>query len=147
MSAIRSFANVAKRSGAREVYAVACRELDVRDLGLLCHHLRRVEPDWKLEVHERRRLAYALLETDASDREIRDQLGISQKTLSRRRRELVDTRNRPLEPAFQSGVSGTKTPSATRRPSGPVSPPWGFSADSGSVDDRPLRRLLLGEAP
>jgi hypothetical protein len=145
VSAIRRFANVAKRSGAPEVYTVACRELDVRDLGRLLLHLRRVDPDWKPDVHERRRLAYALLEADVSDREIRDQLDISQKTLGRRRQELVEKRNRPQEPAFQSGVSGTKTATATRRSSEPVSPPWGLSADSGSVDDRPLR-MLLGEA-
>jgi Trp operon repressor len=144
VSTIRHFAQVAKRSGAAEVYAIARRELDVGDLGLLLLHLRRVDPDWRLDVHERRRLAHALLEADVPDREIRDQLDISQKTLTRRRRELVQKRNRSLQPAFQSGVSGTKTATATHGSSSRVSPSCGFSADSGSVDDRPLR-LLLGE--
>lgn len=143
MSTIRHFANVAKRSGAAEVYAVASGELDVRDLGRLLLHLRRVDPDWTLDVHERRRLAYALLEADVPDREIRDQLDISQKTLGRRRQELVEKPNRPLQPAFQSGVSGTKTATATRRSSGPI---LHVEASSGNGDDRALR-LLLGETP
>ncbi len=143
MSTIRHFANVAKRSGAAEVYAVADGELDVRDLGLLCLHLRRVDPDWSLDVHERRRLAYALLEAEVPDREIRDQLDISQKTLHRRRRELVEKQNRPLQPAFQSGVLGTKTAAATRRPSGPI---LHVEASSGNGDDRALRLLLRGPA-
>jgi Trp operon repressor len=146
VSAIRRFANVAKRSGAPEVYAVACRELDVRDLGRLLLHLRRVDPDWKLDFHERRRLAYALLEADVSDREIRDQLEISQKTLGRRRQELVEKRKPASGTRIPKRRLGDKTAIATRRASEPVSPPWGLSADSGSVDDRPLRRLLLGGA-
>ena len=143
MSAIRRFAQVAKRSGAREVYTVACRELDVRDLGLLCLHLRRVDPDWTLDMHERRRLAYALLEADVPDRQIRNQLDISQKTLGRRRRELVEKRNRRLQPAFQSGVTGTETAVATRRPSGPI---LHVEASSGNGDDRALWLLLAGPA-
>jgi hypothetical protein len=144
MTAVRHFAQVAKRSGAAEVYAVARRELGDRDLGRLLLHLRRVDPDWRLDVHERRRLAYALLGAGVCDREIRDQLGISQKTLGRRRRELVNNPNQPLEPAFQRGVSGTKTATLTRRPSGWVSPPLAFSASSGNGDDRALRLLLRG---
>lgn len=143
MTAVRLFAHAAKRSGADEVYAVARRELDDRDLGRLLLHLRRVDPGWRLDVHERRRLAYALLDAGVSDREIRDQLVISQKTLGRRRRELLDNPNQPLEPAFQSGVSGTKTSTLTRRSSGWVSPSLAFSANSGNGDDRALR-LLLG---
>jgi Trp operon repressor len=142
VSAIRHFAKVAKRSGAAEVYAVAQAELDdVRDLGRLLLHLRRVGPDWRPDIHERRRLAYALLEANVSDREIRDQLEISQKTLTRRRRELVDKRNRACEPASQRGVSGTKTPTATRRSSEPI---LHVEASSGNGDDHALR-LLLGE--
>jgi hypothetical protein len=120
VSSIRQFANVAKRSGAAGVYAVARHELDDVQLGRLLLHLRRVDPDCPLDIHERRRLAYALLDASVADREIRDQLDISQKTLTRRRQELVDKRNRPAEPAFQSGVSGTKTATATRRSSGPI---------------------------
>jgi hypothetical protein len=139
VSAIRRFAKIAKRSGATEVYTVARDELeDVRDLGCLLLHLRRVDPSWSLDIRERRRLAHALLEAD-SDREIRDQLDISQKTLARRRQELVHKRNRAPEPAFQSGVSGTKTPPATRRSLGPI---LHAEASSGVGDFEAIARLL-----
>jgi hypothetical protein len=62
MSAIRAFAKAAQRSGADEVYRVARRELDARDLGRLLLHLRRIDPDWRLRPKERRRLAGRLLE-------------------------------------------------------------------------------------
>jgi hypothetical protein len=140
VSAIRRFANVAKRSGAAEVYAVARDELeDVRDLGRLLLHLRRVDPGWTLDMHERRRLAYALLEANVAGRDIADQLDISQKTLSRRRQELVDERKRACEPALQSGVSGTKTPSATRRSSGRI---LHAEASSGNGDFEAIGSLL-----
>ncbi len=139
MSAIRQFANVAKRSGAAGVYAVARHELDAVQLGRLLLHLRRVDPDWSLDIHERRRLAYALLEANVPDRHIRDQLQISQKTLTRRRQELVDQRNRPAEPAFQSGAWGTKTATATRRSSGPI---LHVEASSGNGDFEAIRSLL-----
>jgi hypothetical protein len=139
VSAIRHFANVAKRSGAAGVYAVARCELDAAELGRLLLHLRRVDPDWRLDIHERRRLAYVLLEANVPDRHIRDQLQISQKTLTRRRQELVDKQNRPAETAFQSGVPGTKTATATRRSSGPI---LHVDASSGNGDFVALRRLL-----
>ena len=40
MSAVLRFANVAKRSGAAEVYAVASRELAAADLGVGASHVR-----------------------------------------------------------------------------------------------------------
>jgi hypothetical protein len=120
MSAVLRFANVAKRSGAAEVYAVASRELDAPELGCLLLHLRRVDPDWRPDIHERRRLAYALLEANVPDARIRDQLEISQKTLARRRRELVDNSKCPRKPALQSGANGTKTPGRYIGSSGPI---------------------------
>jgi hypothetical protein len=108
MSAVLRFANVAKRSGAAEVYAVASRELDAPELGCLLLHLRRVDPDWRPDIHERRRLAYALLEANVPDARIRDQLEISQKTLARRRRELVDNSKCPRNPHCRAARTGQK---------------------------------------
>lgn len=142
VSAIRRFAQVAKRSGAAEVYAIACRELDDRDLGLLCLHLRRVDPDWRPAPKERRRLAAALLEAGVADRNIVDQTDIGRTTLWRIRQELVDTPNRARNPALQSGEHVSKRPTATRRSSEPI---LHVEASSGNGDDRALR-LLLGEA-
>lgn len=136
MSAVLRFANVAKRSGAAEVYAVAARELDVRDLGCLLLHLRRVDKDWRPDIHERRRLAYALLEAGVPDRQIRDELEISQKTLARRRRELVDNPKCLLEPAFQRGARRTKTAGRYGRPI------LHFDASGGCADIDAIRRVL-----
>jgi hypothetical protein len=139
MSAVLRFANVAKRSGAAEVYAVACRELDAADLGCLLLHLRRVDPDWRLDIHERRRLAHALLEANVPDARIREQLEISQKTLARRRRELADIPKCPRKPALQSGAKRTKTPGRYYGACGPI-----LSADASSAngDFGAIRRLL-----
>lgn len=142
MSAIRRFAQVAERSGAAEVYTVACRELDVRDLGLLCLHLRRVDPDWRPAPKERRRLAAALLEAGVADQNIVDQTDIGRTTLWRIRQELVDTPNRARNPALQSGEDVSKRPTATRRSSEPI---LHAETSSGNGDDDALR-LLLGEA-
>lgn len=139
MSAVLRFANVATRSGAAEVYAVASRELDPADLGCLLLHLRRVDPDWRPDIHERRRLAYALLEAEVPDRHIRGQLEISQKTLARRRRELVDNAKRPRKPALQSGTNGTKTASRYHGACGPI---LCADATSGNGDLEAIRRLL-----
>ena len=139
MSAVLRFANVAKRSGAAEVYAVACRELDAADLGCLLLHLRRVDPDWRPDVHERRRLAYALLEANVPDARIRDQLDVSQKTLARRRRELVDNAKCPRKPALQSGATRTKAPGRYCGSSGPI---LHADASSGNGDFGALARLL-----
>jgi hypothetical protein len=114
MSAVLHFAAQAKRSGAEATYTVARRELDAAELGCLLLHLRRVDPDWRPDIHERRRLAYALLEANVPDGRIRDQLEISQKTLARRRRELVDNAKWTRKPALQSGATRTKTPSVQR---------------------------------
>jgi hypothetical protein len=139
VSAVLRFANVAKRSGAAEVYAVASRELDVAELGCLLLHLRRVDPDWRPDVHERRRLAYALLEANVPDARIRDELEISQKTLARRRRELADNAKCPRKPALQSGATRTKTPSGYGASSGPI---LHADASSGNGDFGALARLL-----
>lgn len=141
MSAVQRFANVARRSGAAEVYAVARRELGPPDLGRLLLHLRRVDSDWSLDLHERRRLAYALLEAGVPDREIRAQLEISGKTLARRRRELVNKPNRDREPALQSGANGTKPATRYYGSSGPI---LHIEATSGNGDFGELGRLLGG---
>jgi hypothetical protein len=139
MSAVLRFANVAKRSGAAEVYAVASRELDAAQLGCLLLHLRRVDPAWRPDIHERRRLAYSLLEANVPDARIRDQLEISQKTLARRRRELVDIPKCPRKPALQSGAKRTKTPGRYCGSSGPI---LHVDASSGNGDFGALARLL-----
>jgi Trp operon repressor len=139
MSAVLRFANVAKRSGAAEVYAVASRELYAADLGCLLLHLRRVDPDWRPDIHERRRLAYALLDANVPDREIRAQLEISQKTLARRRRELADNAKCPRKPALQSGAKRTKTPGRYNGACGPI---LHADASSANGDFGAIRRLL-----
>jgi hypothetical protein len=141
MSAVRRFANVAKRSGAAEVYAVARLELGARDLGRLVLHLRRVEPDWSLPLKERRRLAVELVEADVSDRDVLDQTGISRTTLWRIRRDLVQQPNRARKPALQSGESVSNRAPLTRRSSGPI---LHAEASSANGDYRALGRLLGG---
>lgn len=143
MSAVLRFANVAKRSGAAEVYAVASRELDAADLGCLLLHLRRVDPDWRPDIHERRRLAYALLEANVPDARIREQLEISQKTLARRRQELVDISKCARKPALQSGANGTKTPGRYNGTCGPI---LHVDASSGNGDFGALARVLGASA-
>jgi Trp operon repressor len=139
MSTVLRFANVAKRSGVAEVYAVASRELDAPELGCLLLHLRRVDEDWRPDIHERRRLAYALLDANVPDREIRDQLEISQKTLARRRRELADNSKCPRKPALQSSAKRTKTPGRYYGSSGPI---LHVDASSGNGDFGAMARLL-----
>jgi hypothetical protein len=108
MSAVLRFANVAKRSGAAEVYAVACGELDAADLGCLLLHLRRVDPDWRPDIHERRRLAYALLEANVPNARIRTS------SRSRRRRSPADaeswstTRSVLANPHCRAALNGQK---------------------------------------
>jgi Trp operon repressor len=139
MSAVLRFANVAKRSGAGEVYAVARLELDARDLGRLLLHLRRVDPDGRLPLQDRRRLAVELVDAAVSDREVLDQTGISRTTLWRMRRDLVQQPNRPGKFALQSGESVSNRPSPTRRSSGPI---LHLEASSANGDCRALGRLL-----
>jgi hypothetical protein len=62
VSAVLRFAGQARRSGAADTYRVARRELDARELGCLLLHLRRVDPDWRAPLKERRALAGVLLE-------------------------------------------------------------------------------------
>jgi hypothetical protein len=143
MSAVLAFARQAQRSGAADTHAIARRELDVRDLGCLLLHLRRVEPDWRLDIHERRRLAYALLEANVPDARIRDQLEISQKTLARRRRELVGNAKCARKPALQSGATRTKTPGRYNGACGPI---LHADASSGNGDFGALARLLGASA-
>jgi hypothetical protein len=139
MSAVLRFANVAKRSGAAEVYAVASRELDPADLGCLLLHLRRIDPDWRPDIHERRRLAYDLLDAGVPDRRIRDVLEISQKTVARRRRELVDSEKCVRKPALQSGAERTKPAGRYHGACGPV---LQADATSANGDLGAIRRLL-----
>jgi hypothetical protein len=139
MSAVRRFANVAKRSGAADVYAVARQELDARDLGRLLLHPRRVDPDWRLQLKERRRLAVELVGVGVSDRKVLDQTGISRTTLWRIRRDLVQQPNRPGKPALQSGGSVSNRPILTRRSSGPI---LHVEASSANGDFGAMGRLL-----
>jgi hypothetical protein len=139
MNAVLHFAAQAKRSGAADTYAIARRELVVCDLGCLLLHLRRVDPDWRPDIHERRRLAYALLEANVPDARIRDQLEISQKTLARRRREVADNAKCPRKPALESGATRTKTPGRYNGSCGPI---LHVDASSGNGDFAAMARLL-----
>ncbi len=139
MSAVLRFANVAKRSGAAEVYAVARRVLDAVDLGRLLLHLRRVDSDWSLPLKERRRLAVELVEAGVPDSKVIEQTEISRTTLWRIRRDLVDKPNRAHKPALQSGEFVSNRPTLTRRSSGPI---LHVEATSGLGDFEPMARLL-----
>src|SRR5215204_7190711 len=101
MTAILRFAGQAKRSGAADTYAIARRELDPRDLGCLLLHLRRIDPDWRAPLKERRLLAAALLDFGVTDSVVVDQTEVSRTTLWRIRRELVDRAKWARKPALE----------------------------------------------
>ena len=143
MSGVLRFAMIAKRSGAAEVYAVARRELGPVELGRLLLHLRRIDPDWRLSLKERRRLAVELIEAGVPDSRIIEQTEVSRTTLWRIRRDLVDKPNRARKPALQSGGFVSNRPTLTRRLSGPI---LHVEASSGLGDFEPVARLLGGGA-
>jgi hypothetical protein len=140
MSAVLAFATQAKRSGAADAYAVARRHLDVRELGCLLLHLRRVDPDWRPPLRERRALAVALLDAGVRDATVIEQTGLSRTTLWRLRRDLADKPNQPREPAFQCGGFVSNGATLTNGSSGRI-----LSADATSANgDLDAIRALLG---
>jgi Homeodomain-like domain len=140
MSAVLRFAGQAKRSGAADTYAIARRELDADDLGCLLLHLRRIDPDWRAPLRERRALAAALLEAGVRDSAIIEQTGISRTTLWRIRRNVADKPKCVRKPALQSGGFVSNGATLTNGSSGRI-----LSADATSANgDLEAIRALLG---
>jgi hypothetical protein len=140
VSAVLRFAGQARWSGAADTYRVARRELDARDLGCLLPHLRRVDPDWRAPLKERRAFAGVLLEAGVRDSKILDQTGISRTTLWRIRQQVAEGACKPAS-EWAAGVSNGAT--LTRRSSGPI---LCCEASSGKGDLEAIRRPLAGAA-
>ena len=143
MSAVLRFAGQAKRSGAADTYAIARRELDPRDLGCLLLHLRRIDPDWRAPLKERRLLAAALLDFGVTDSVVVDQTEVSRTTLWRIRRELVDRAKWARKPALEWAEFVSNGRPRSRSPYGPI---LCCDASSGNGDFEAIRRLLAGTA-
>ena len=136
MNAVLHFAAQAKRSGAADTYAVARRQLDMREVGCLLLQLRRIDPDWRAPLRERRALAAVLLDAGVSDRAIIDQTGISRTTLWRIGRQIAKG---VCKPALEWAAFVSNGATLTRRSSGPI---LAADATSANGDLEAIRELL-----
>jgi hypothetical protein len=105
-------------------------------------HLRRIEPDWRPALNERRALAVALLADGVVDTKIIEQTGLSRTTLWRLRRNGQDKPKCARKPAFQRDVSVSNGATLAKG-----SFPAILSADASSGNgDLDAIRALLGVA-
>jgi hypothetical protein len=74
---LRRYIRHAELFGVALVYETAEDDLPVIELGYLVRHLRRVDPNWRLEKRQRATLMKRLLGADVPAKEVADIVGLS----------------------------------------------------------------------